>query len=145
MTDMDVATGEGRTYRYFKGKALFEFGDGLSYTTFHHLCSCAAMQCSCTVTNTGASAGDEVVMVYDSMSDAIRTAVGKAHPLPIKRLVDFQRVSLAAGASATLTFSITAEMLRLTTADGSRRSYAGMHNLVFSRGNGNDQTVPVVV
>ena len=23
-----------RTYRYFKGKPLFAFGDGLSYTTF---------------------------------------------------------------------------------------------------------------
>jgi hypothetical protein len=145
MTDMDMATGVGRTYRYYKGKALFEFGDGLSYTSFHHLCSCAVMKCSCAVKNTGAVAGDEVVMVYDSLSDAIRTTVGSAHPLPIKRLLDFQRVSLATGTSATLTFAITAKMLQLTTADGSKKSYTGMHNLIFSRGNGNDQTVPVTV
>jgi hypothetical protein len=36
-------------------------------------------------------------------------------------------------------------MLQLTTADGSRKSYTGIHNLIFSRGNGNDQTVPVTV
>ena len=28
-------------------------------------------------------------MVFDSLSAAIRTTVGKAHPVPIKRLVDF--------------------------------------------------------
>jgi beta-glucosidase-like glycosyl hydrolase len=163
MTDMRVASGAGRTYRYFKGGALFNFGDGLSYTSFEHLCSCgpgapapapapsatttAAMRwlCSCDLRNVGATTGDEVIMVYDALSDQVRAAVGAAHPVPIRRLVDFQRGSLAAGASATIQFSITSEMLQLKTADGSSKSYAGVHNLVFSRGNGNDQIVPITL
>ena len=52
---------------------------------------------------------------------------------------------LQAGASATLTFGVTAEMLMLVTAGGSKKSYAGTHNLVFSHGNGHVQTVPVTV
>ena len=84
-------------------------------------------------------------MVYDSLSPAIRATVRDAHPLPIKRLVDFERVSLVAGASTSVKFALTTPMLSLTTADGSRKSYAGVHNLIFSRGNGNDQIVPVAV
>lgn len=103
------------------------------------------MVCSCQLENTGAVAGDEVIMVYDSLSSAIRTEVGATHPLPIKRLVDFQRVLLGAGTSTVLTFTITAEMLKLTTEDGSKKSYTGVHNLIFSRGNGNDQTVSTTV
>ncbi|KAL3635304.1 NAD(P)H-dependent D-xylose reductase (XR) [Castilleja foliolosa] len=41
MTDMNMrpnpATGyPGRTYRFYKGPTVFSFGDGLSYTKFHH-------------------------------------------------------------------------------------------------------------
>ena len=49
------------------------------------------------------------------------------------------------GASTTLAFDVTAAMLMLVTADGTKKSYAGTHNLVFSRGNGRVQTVPVTV
>ena len=54
-------------------------------------------------------------------------------------------MSLAAGAITSVKFALTATMLDLTTADGSRKSYAGIHNLIFSRGNGNDQIVPITV
>jgi len=46
-------TPPGRSYRYYTGKPLYSFGDGLSLTTFSHKCTCAAMACSCTVKNTG--------------------------------------------------------------------------------------------
>ena len=41
MTDMhmrpNASTGyPGRTYRFYTGKTLYEFGDGLSFTTFSH-------------------------------------------------------------------------------------------------------------
>ena len=104
-----------------------------------------AISCTTKVMNTGSMAGDEVVLVYDSLSAAIRAAVGTAHPLPTKRLVDFQRVSVAAGGSATVAFTIPKQALALTTADGSKKQYPGAHQLIFSRGNGADATVSVTV
>ena len=113
----------GRSYRYYTGKPLFAFGSGLSLTTFTHTCSCAKhaqqpaaaaaaadISCECTVKNTGALAGDEVVMVYDALSAGVRAAVGKAHPVPLKRLVEFDRVAVAGGGSATVKFAIPKEV-----------------------------------
>ena len=120
-------------------------GDGLSLTTFQHSCGCTNLACECTLKNTGERSGDEVLMVYDSLSGAIRKAVGDAHPVPQKRLLDFERVTLAAGAQTTVKFKLSAEQLQLVTADGSAKSYPGTHEIVFSRGSGNDQTVAVTV
>jgi len=88
--------------------------------------------------------GDEVVM-HDLLSAAIRTTVGKAHPVPTKRLVDFERVSIAAGSSAVVSFKIPNEKFALMMADGSTRLYIGNHELQFSRGNGVDATVTVAL
>jgi hypothetical protein len=82
---------------------------------------------------------------YDSLSAGIRTTVGSSHPLPAKRLVDFERTTVGVGGSAQVSFEIEAAALALTTADGSRRLYTGTHDLIFSRGNGADVTVPVTV
>lgn len=127
-------------------------GDGLSLTTFSHTCKCddttlhdSDITCSCDVKNTGKMAGDEVVMVYDALSQAVRSAVGDSHPVPIKRLVDFERTAIAAGGSATVQFTIPKQSLAITTADGSKKLYSGEHELVFSRGNGNDNSVKVTV
>ena len=46
---------------------------------------------------------------------------------------------------ATVRFELEKERLALTTADGSRKLYSGVHELVFSRGNGQDQRVAVTV
>jgi hypothetical protein len=148
MQNYDMVKSPGRTYRYYQGKPTFEFGTGLSLTTFSHACACQAaatesLACSCTVKNTGGLAGDEIVLVYDALSPEIRAAVGTSHPVPFKRLVDFERVSLAVGATATLRFAIPKDGLALTTASGDKKLYAGTHNLIFSRGNGADVTVAV--
>jgi beta-glucosidase len=58
---MEYDTPPGRSYRYYTGKPLFEFGDGLSLTTFTHTCTCEKLMltaaddnvsCSCTDKNT---------------------------------------------------------------------------------------------
>ena len=79
-----------RTYRYFKGRALFPFGYGLSYTTFEtgeptYIYNKVRVD----VTNTGNRDGDEVVQVY------VRRPADKNGPL--KTLRAYQRVSLKAG------------------------------------------------
>ena len=55
----------GRTYRYFKGDALFPFGHGLSYTTFSFSKPVFKNgKVKVKVTNTGKVAGTETVQVY---------------------------------------------------------------------------------
>lgn len=86
----------------------FPFGHGLSYTTFTTTAPSVALASGkytvkATVTNTGAKAGTEVVQVYLSLP-AGASSVGA--PQPPKRLVGFQKVDLAAGASKEVTLTI---------------------------------------
>lgn len=152
MDNYDMVKSPGRTYRWYQGKPLFAYGTGLSLTTFELTCGCTTgssdstvLSCHCVIKNTGSKDGDEVIMVYDSLSPAIRATVGQAHPLPIKRLVDFERATIVAGESATVHFEIEKERLAVTTADGGLHLYSGVHELLFSRGNGDDQKVSVTV
>ena len=90
---------EGRTYRYFKGNALFPFGYGLSYTTFQiGKPTYNNGKVSVTVKNTGKRAGTEVVQVY------VRNP--KDVDGPAKTLRAYQRVQLKAGESKTLSISL---------------------------------------
>jgi len=61
---------------------------------------------SCKITNEGPVAGEEVVQLY------VRDEVASVSR-PVKELKDFQRVKLEAGASATVTFRLTAAQLSL--------------------------------
>ena len=86
-----------RTYRYFKGEALYPFGYGLSYTSFSYenlyvpssLKAGSKLLVSVKVTNTGKLNGDEVVQLYISNQD-------KSTHSPIKALKGFKRISLKA-------------------------------------------------
>jgi len=96
-------------YRYYdkkKMEVLFPFGHGLSYTTFAYsnLCTDKAsmkdtetMEVSVDITNTGKTAGKEVVQLYvaDKESTVIR---------PLKELRGFEKVELAPGETKTVTF-----------------------------------------
>ena len=89
----------GRTYRYFTGKPLFPFGYGLSYTTFRiGQPVCKGRTLKVKVSNTGLREGTETVQVYikrNADSDG-----------PVKSLCDFQKVSLKAGESKEVTFTL---------------------------------------
>ncbi len=68
----DYAFGNGRTYRYFKGKALVPFGHGLSYAKFRYLklevvrrpAEADADTAQVTLENRDDFGADEVVQVY---------------------------------------------------------------------------------
>lgn len=98
---------ENRTYRYFKGEALYPFGYGLSYTTFKYsklsvsktLNSGETVSVSVKVKNTGKLAGDEVVQLY--LSD-----LGASVPVPVRALKGFKRVHLLPGETKTVSFSV---------------------------------------
>ena len=103
---------ENRTYRYFKGDALFPFGYGLSYTTFHfdnlridrdRVQAGGKIVITTDVTNTGDRAGDEVVQLYTR-----HTAVPGA---PLKELKGFKRINLGAGERKTVAFTLFVNQL----------------------------------
>ena len=68
----------GKTYRYFEGEPLYEFGFGLSYTTFKYrlrsipekVKSGDEIAVTVDVTNTGEMDGDEVVQLYVSLPES---------------------------------------------------------------------------
>jgi beta-glucosidase len=87
---------------------LFEFGHGLSYTTFEvsDLRLSAAtvgrngsVRASVTVTNTGPRQGDEVVQLY--LHDPVASI-----SQPVRRLRGFERLTLRPGKSRTVTFTL---------------------------------------
>jgi hypothetical protein len=91
---------------------------------------------SCTVTNTGHVVGDEVLLVYHAVGSVIREKASKLHPVPIKALVEFDRVvDLSPQASQKVTFALNlGKALSVTTKDGSQMVYPGQHQLIFSTG-----------
>lgn len=103
LLDYDVIGGR-QTYLYFDGVPLFPFGHGLSYTAFGYADAAARtdgelVRVSCTVTNTGAFASDEVAQVY------VR-AVAPSVPRPHRELVAHRRLHLTPGASEALSFDV---------------------------------------
>jgi len=126
---------KGRTYRYFKGEALYPFGYGLSYTTFTYtnLRLPAAVTkgknttVSVQVTNTGKMNGEEVAELYVSNQN-------KNIHAPIKSLKGFQRIALKAGETKTVTFSLTADNLSIVNEEG--KLYLPIGKLVISVGGG---------
>ena len=57
-------------------------------------------------------------------------------PIEKRRVFAFRRVHLAAGAAATLTFTLGAEHLAMVDVDGHTSLHAGRFGVVFSRGHG---------
>jgi len=120
----------GRTYRYFTGDALFPFGHGLSYTTFHlskpHY---KKGKVSVDVTNIGNRPGTETVQVYLRRVDDTGG--------PLKTLRGFQRITLAPGERGTVSIDLPRE--RFETWDASTntmRVVPGKYQLMV--GNSSD-------
>ena len=110
---------KGRTYRYFDGEPLWPFGYGLSYTTFSYsdlalphspLNAGDSLDAAVTVTNTGKTAGDEVVQLYLKFPDAPGA--------PIRALRGFQRIHLEPGAQQRVDFHLNPRDLNMVTELG---------------------------
>jgi len=100
-------------------KPQFEFGEGLSYTTFAYsdlrlgkqvITANEELPVSVTVTNTGSRAGKEAVLVY------VSDLVASISP-PRRRLRRFAKISLEPGQSRTLTFKLRRDDLSFIGAD----------------------------
>lgn len=93
---------EGHTYRYFRDEPLFEFGYGLSYTTFEYgQAKIRKGKIVIPVKNTGTVTGDEIVQLYVRKPD---DPTG-----PVKTLRGFQRVTVAPGKTVKVEIPLTDE------------------------------------
>ncbi|MGB4577527.1 MAG: glycoside hydrolase family 3 C-terminal domain-containing protein [Paludibacter sp.] len=94
---------ENRTYRYFKGKPLYPFGYGLSFSNFTYewtkqskqsFSEDETIECTFKIKNNGKQTGDEVAQIYVKYPD------GKG--LPQKELRDFKRINIKSGDSSEI-------------------------------------------
>ena len=101
-------------YLDVRNDPLYPFGYGLSYTTFAYseprlsadsMAIGGSVKVSVDVTNTGGRDADEVVQLY------IRDLVARISR-PVKELKGFSRVRIKAGATRTVEFTITPDMLK---------------------------------
>eukprot|EP00475_Leptophrys_vorax_P031390 TRINITY_DN47558_c0_g1_i1.p1 TRINITY_DN47558_c0_g1~~TRINITY_DN47558_c0_g1_i1.p1 ORF type:complete len:741 (-),score=242.52 TRINITY_DN47558_c0_g1_i1:86-2308(-) len=120
--DMNMKSGTGRTYRFYTGTPLFEFGAGMSYTQFSFSWQNEAnylqksglleMQYTVAVKNTGSLAGDVSVLAFVSKTGA------KQSECPLKQLFAFDKVSLAPGESTNLFFTTSPAATYCVDAEG---------------------------
>ena len=111
MMDYDIR--HGRTYMYFKGKPLYPFGHGLSYTTFRFanlrtdsssLARDGRITVSVDVSNTGRIPGDAVPQLY------VRYPGSKVER-PALQLAGFSRVRVEPGRTKTVRIPLKASQL----------------------------------
>lgn len=101
---------KNRTYQYFEGKPLYEFGYGLSYTNFKYkkksiTQSNNTVDITFNLSNVGKYDGDEVAQVYVRYPET-------GTYMPLKQLKGFSRVHLKKGKSADITISVPKKELR---------------------------------
>lgn len=154
MTDMalrpDTDIGfPGRTYRWYNGAAVFEFGFGLHYTSFSanislpstensfdistltsncteeymDLCHFASVPVS--ITNTGKVTSDYSALLF------LKGNFGPA-PYPLKTLVSYGRVhNISSSATVETTLNLTLGSLSRVDETGNRVLYPGSYSLLL--------------
>ena len=159
MTDMSLRPGPtspGRTYKWYNGTAVFEFGSGLHYTNFSasistvletsydihtlmkackrsnemylDLCTFTGSPIKVEITNTGSTTSDYVTLGY------IAGSHGPA-PHPKKSLVAYQRLSsIAPLSSSTALLNLTLGSLARVDEKGNKVLYPGEYRLLIDNG-----------
>ncbi|KAJ4292466.1 hypothetical protein N0V90_009128 [Kalmusia sp. IMI 367209] len=154
MTDMSLRPGvnnPGRTYKWYNGTAVFEFGSGLHYTNFSasvtsklsNTYNIADLMATCKnsnvtypdrcpfsspiqieITNTGDTTSDYVTLAY------LAGTFGPA-PHPKKSLVAYQRLfSIDGGSSTTANLNLTLGSLARVDQKGNKVLYPGDYQLL---------------
>ena len=121
---------QNRTYRYFRGKPLYEFGYGLSYSTFAY----GGMKLSSTklevgqpltveaeVRNSSKIAGDEVAELYLQYPPSTGAS--------IRALKGFTRLHILPGETKKLAFTLSPRDLSQVTEEGERVVRPGRYSV----------------
>jgi beta-D-xylosidase 4 len=141
----------GRTYKFYTGQPVFEFGSGLSYTTFAYAWyndsttisysteSLMKMKDSTegpitqsfrvNVTNTGRVNGDDVVLAYIVPPQVLRDGVTP----PKKQLFGFERVNLNVGETKQVFFPFNIESMLTVARDGSKWFHGGKYHILIGK------------
>lgn len=135
LPDFSSYSMENRTYRYFTGDPLYGFGYGLSYTSFHYdqlkvpatIAAGKKVIVSARVTNKGKRDGEEVVELYVSNDN-------KTIKAPLKALKGFKRISLKAGESKVVQFTLNPQDLSTVNEKGMLKQAKG--KIMISIGGG---------
>ncbi len=145
------ATNPGRTYKFYTGQAVYEFGTGLSYTTFTYSWSNATATSSYSigtllknnynekhvtvrlfrvnVTNTGSMAGDGVVLAFVAPPQL----PVNGQPPPIKQLFGFQRVHLNVNETEEVFFAFDTSALLSIARDVSKWLHPGLYRIMIGQ------------
>jgi beta-glucosidase len=132
---------KGRTYRYFAGNVLYQFGYGLSYTHFKYTSgrlSAATLRAGdsiairAEVKNVGDRDGDETVEAY-----LLPKGIAGA---PLRTLVGFEKVHLRKGETRAVEITIAPRQLSLVAPDGSRSVQPGDYELYVGGGQPSQDT-----
>ena len=114
ITQADAAA-TGLTYQYTNAPVTYDFGYGLSYTTYEYGELSIGEQdtdgnftATVSVTNTGDKAGAEIVELYASNPDSTYENYA-----PKKRLAAFEKVELDAGETKEVTLEVSGEDMAL--------------------------------
>ncbi|KAJ5570036.1 uncharacterized protein N7459_009466 [Penicillium hispanicum] len=153
-TDMGLrpnGTNPGQTYMWYTGKAVFEFGHGLFYTTFNASVKSHSaptynidellarphvgyntveqrpfMNYTVSIKNTGTVESDYTAMAF------VNSTAGPS-PHPNKWLVGFDRLGgLKPQSSRVLNIPISLDNIARTDIDGNRNIYPGKYELVLN-------------
>jgi hypothetical protein len=145
------STNPGRTYKFYTGKPVFEFGYGLSYTTFSYswdnqttnsIISIESLMKKrsienklvvhlyrVNVTNTGDMAGSDVVLAFITPP---QQSLHDPSP-PIKKLFGFQRVYLDINETIGIYFPFDIQSLLTIALDGSKWLEPGSHQIIIGK------------
>jgi beta-glucosidase len=124
-----------RTYRYFKGKPLYGFGYGLSYSTFSYsnvhlsknrLDAGDTLRVEADVKNTSTLAGDEVAELY--------LTPPQNGVYPLRSLEGFEHVHLLPGQSKHVSFTLDPRQLSEVDEKGIRAVRAGVYSVTVGGG-----------
>ncbi|MCF6268981.1 MAG: glycoside hydrolase family 3 C-terminal domain-containing protein [Melioribacteraceae bacterium] len=105
---------EARDYKFGETGPLYDFGHGLSYTTFEYsnltftdkVSAGDDVKVKITIKNTGSYSGDEIVQIY--LNDEVSSVT-----TPVRKLVAFQKISLEPNEEKIVTLTIPSIQLAL--------------------------------
>ena len=123
---------KGRTYRYFHGDPLWEFGYGMSYTQFViGKAKVKGDKVIVSVTNKGKMAGTETIQIYikkDSDTEG-----------PLKTLKAYQRVTLAPGQTEKTEIELGDDAFEFfDTESNTMRSLPGRYTIFYGTSSSDD-------